>query len=88
MKNIIVTGGSSGIGEAIIKKFENEKINTINLDIKKNSHNTYKTNLNKSNDIKKNFLKIQNKFKTIHGLVNCAAITIPGNSFKYFGLKS
>tara|TARA_Y100001935_G_C17301100_1_gene509309 strand:+ start:595 stop:1299 length:705 start_codon:yes stop_codon:yes gene_type:complete len=83
MKNIIVTGGSSGIGEAIIKKFENEKINMINMDIKKNLHNTYKTNLNKSSDIKKNFLKIQNKFKTIHGLVNCAAITIPGNSFKY-----
>ena len=55
MKNIIVTGGSSGMVKQIIKKFENEKINTINLDIKKNSHNTCETNLNKFKRYKKIF---------------------------------
>lgn len=82
-KYIIITGGSGGIGSEITKFLQSKGFEIINLDIKsnKNNHTTnYKCDLSKVNDIKKIFNKIK---LPIVGLINCAGITIPGETIKY-----
>ena len=86
MKNILITGGASGIGLEIVHYFENKNYNVIILDktLKKDFKKNYKKI--KKNifyfevdllEIKKTEKKIQqiiSKFKTIDILINCAGI--------------
>jgi dihydroanticapsin dehydrogenase len=84
MKNVIVTGGSSGIGEASLELLKSKGFNVINFDIKKNNKSFYfKTDLSNLDNIKKNFTKVEKKFGKIHSLVNSAGITFSGNTTKY-----
>jgi NAD(P)-dependent dehydrogenase (short-subunit alcohol dehydrogenase family) len=88
MKNVILTGGSSGIGKAILEILKSEGFNVINLDIKKNNNSFYlKTDLSNLNDIKKSFIKIEKKFGKIHALINSAGVTFSGN-IKNYSIKN
>ena len=87
-KYIIVTGGSGDIGSEIVKFLIKKDYKVINLDNKKNSIiNKDIININCDLDnIKKIFLsfkKIKEITNNIHGLVNCAGITRPGETLKY-----
>lgn len=80
MKNIVITGGSGGIGKALCYGFADLDYNVISLDIndhdfdRKNIH-SYNVNLSSENDIKSCFNKLVNKFGPIHILINNAAIS-------------
>ena len=88
MQNVLVTGGSSGIGNSIIKMLNQNGYNSINFDLKRNNyHNFYKTDLASIKSIYKNFNAVVKKYKKIHSLINCAGVTFPGNS-KNYSLKS
>lgn len=88
MQNVLVTGGSSGIGNSIIKILNQNGYNSVNFDLKKNNYpNFYKTDLTSVKSIYKNFDAVEKKFKKIHSLINCAGITFPGNS-KNYSLKN
>ena len=88
MQNVLVTGGSSGIGNSIIKILNQNGYNSINFDLKKNNYpNFYKTDLASIKSIYKNFNAVVKKYKKIHSLINCAGVTFPGNS-KNYSLKS
>ena len=84
MQNVLVTGGSSGIGNSIIKMLNQNGYNSINFDLKRNNyHNFYKTDLASIKSIYKNFNAVVKKYKKIHSLINCAGVTFPGNSKNY-----
>ena len=84
MQNVLVTGGSSGIGNSIIKILNQNGYNSVNFDLKKNNYpNFYKTDLASIKSIYKNFNTVVKKYKKIHSLINCAGVTFPGNSKNY-----
>lgn len=88
MQNVLVTGGSSGIGNSIVKILNQNGYNSINFDLKKNNFpNFYKTDLASIKSIYKNFNAVVKKYKKIHSLINCAGVTFPGNS-KNYNLKN
>jgi len=78
--NIVVTGGSSGIGKACIMKFLASEDQVFNLDINPiegvSSDNLVhiETNLSKSTSIQEAFKKIDVNVKTIDALVYSAGI--------------
>ena len=86
-KKILITGGSSGIGNALVKGFSKANAIVTNLDIKK------PVNLNNTEFIKCDLSKISSldlalkKYIKIHAcpdvVINCAGITIPGQSNQY-----
>lgn len=92
-KNIIVTGGSKGIGfeisKSILKNNDNVIIvssNQINLDNAKkeidklkikSKYYFYKLNISNINDVDIFMNWVKNNFENIHGLVNCAGIYGP-----------
>ena len=90
-KNIIVTGGASGIGKAIVTGVVegggHAIIVDLNLDaaeklreeLGKDKTSAYKVNLANSAEIREVFGKIVADFKQIHGLINNAGIvsTVP-----------
>lgn len=88
-KYIVITGGSGGIGSEIVKFLIKENYNIINLDKTKNkiviSENiiNIKCDLSKSSKIFQSFNKIRKITKNVHGLINCAGITKPGDTMKY-----
>lgn len=84
MKNVIVTGGSSGIGEATLLLLKSKGYNVINLDLNKNNKSfCLKTDLSNLKNIRKNFNIVEKKFGKIHSLVNSAGVTFSGNTTKY-----
>jgi len=78
-KNVIVTGGSKGIGKAIADKFLDEKSNVISISRNMPENidkriNYYKCDVSNNNDVKNIIEKIVSKFNTIDILVNNAGI--------------
>lgn len=85
-KNIIITGGSSGIGENISEFLYTKGHKVVNLDLKKNKNKNIhyiKCDLSDVRDIKKSIKIFKIKFKKADVLINNAAITIPNNLLKY-----
>jgi ribitol-5-phosphate 2-dehydrogenase (NADP+) / D-ribitol-5-phosphate cytidylyltransferase len=66
-KRYIITGGSGGIGQAIIKSLEEEGATTIDVS---RSSNNYPANLCCYTDVKKVFTDIFNEFGPVDGLIN------------------
>lgn len=92
-KTIVVTGGSLGIGLAVSKKiaseggtvimFARDKENLIKASIELEkinqniNHYYFVGDVSKLIDVEKFAIWVENKFGTIHGLVNCAGIYGP-----------
>ena len=80
MKNIVITGGSGGIGKALCYGFADLGYNVLSLDVndynfdRKNIH-TYNVNLSSEDEIKSCFNEIVGKFGPIHILINNGAIS-------------
>jgi len=84
MQNVLITGGSSGIGEATVELLISRGFNVINLDLKKNNKSfCVKTDLSDLRQIKKNFSFIEKKFGKFHSLVNSAGVTFSKNTTNY-----
>lgn len=85
-KNIIITGGSSGIGQHISEFLNKKGHQVVNLDLRKNKNkNIYfiKCDLSNTKNIKKSFKIFERKFLKADILINNAAITKSNNLLKY-----
>ena len=85
---VIVTGGSSGIGESIVNELLELGVNTVNADIHqgKTVHENLlyiKTDVSSKSDIENLVEKVMEKYGKIDGLVNNAGINIPKLHFKF-----
>ena len=84
---IIVTGGTSGLGKAIVKGLKSQGIDTFT--ISRSNHtikNHFQCDITKYDDLKKLYKQFTKEKKTIEAIVNCAgiasmnlAITTPKN---------
>ena len=81
-KVYVVTGGSSGIGKAIVDELLESGANVANLDLNendtKNEHYLFiKTDVTNHESVAAAVSEIVAKFGTINGLVNNAGINMP-----------
>lgn len=81
-KTVIVTGGSSGIGAAIVDQLCELGVNVINADIRegenKNDNLVFlKTDVSSRESVEQTISKTLERFGKIDGLVNNAGINIP-----------
>ena len=81
-KTVVVTGGASGIGAAVVDEFLNQGCNVVVSDLaEKESDNDkllyVKCDVTKRSDVKEVVAKTLEKFGTIDILVNNAGINIP-----------
>lgn len=72
-KNIIVTGGSSGLGNFLARKLQKENNNVINISRKTvKDLNSYECDLSNEMELISSFKKIKKKLKKIDCLIFCA----------------
>ncbi|MBS7577433.1 MULTISPECIES: SDR family oxidoreductase [unclassified Enterococcus] len=81
-KVVVVTGGASGIGHAIVKSLLTQNVNVINLDIREGSLTDDKllfiqTDVTNRAEVENAVRQGVEKFGTIDGVVNNAGINIP-----------
>lgn len=81
-KVFIVTGGSSGIGKAIVKELLEDGAKVVNADLnddgrKEDNYLYVKTDVTKNDDAKNVVKKTMEHFGRLDGLVNNAGINIP-----------
>tara|TARA_B100000989_G_scaffold268963_1_gene224050 strand:- start:36885 stop:37613 length:729 start_codon:yes stop_codon:yes gene_type:complete len=83
-KNIIILGGSRGIGLEISKNLLKLKANVIIISRSKpnlkDNFDFYRCNFENENEIKKVISKIIQAHLTINSIINCIAITLPSNN--------
>ncbi len=86
-KKVLITGGSSGIGNALIQAFEEHGALVTNFDIKKSKKtkgvNFIKCDLESADSIDIALREYCNKYKCPDVIINCAAVTISGHAEKY-----
>lgn len=80
-KTFIVTGGSSGIGKAIVRELLDVGANVVNADLKKgdleNNHLTFiKTDVTSVTQVEETVQKAVKRYGTIDGVVNNAGINL------------
>lgn len=81
-KTVIVTGGSSGIGKAVVSEFLRQGCNVVVSDISEMNVDSdkflfVKTDISKREDVENMVLKTVEKFGTVDILINNAGINIP-----------
>ena len=86
-KKILITGGSSGIGNALTKGFANANAIVTNLDINKplksSNIDFIKCDLSKLKSINGALKKYTKKYICPDVVINCAGVTIPKVSHEY-----
>jgi len=89
MKNIIITGAANGVGKAIAKLLNDEKLILIDIDEENlkylaNELNAiyYICDVTDEKRVEEVIKDIENKFKKIDCLINCAAMWISGDMSK------
>lgn len=94
-KNIIVVGGSRGIGKKIVNAFLNNRARVINLSrtfVKSKNKNFFsiKCDISKTSEIRNSYKIIKKKFRKIDVIVNCSGITSTKNypKFNFKNFKS
>ena len=77
-KVVLITGISSGIGQAIALKYLEEGYSVCGLDVRpswtSNSIDAYVCNVSDEKDVRRTFEVIQKKYSSINYLINCAGI--------------
>ena len=81
-KTVIVTGGSSGIGAAIVEELCDLKINVVNADLREGTfthENLFfsQTDVTSPESVEQTVATTVKKFQTIDAVVNNAGINIP-----------
>lgn len=83
----IITGGVSGLGEAIVRYFRSKGVNVVAADLnsergealeKEIGCRFFKTNVTDEENVKKLFEFTKETFKGVHVVVNCAGISSAG----------
>lgn len=85
-KNVLITGGSKGIGRAIAKEFIRLGCKVTIIDIVKPNfinHNFIRCDLSNHLNVLDCLEKFHLKNKFFGILINCAAVTLPGNAENY-----
>lgn len=75
--NIIITGSSSGIGKALKDYYINKGNNVIGISL---SNDDYNADVSNKDELKAIFQDIQEKYKNIDIIINCAGFGLSGAS--------
>ncbi|MCL5458859.1 MAG: SDR family oxidoreductase [Loigolactobacillus coryniformis] len=81
-KTVVVTGGSSGIGDAIVRELVTQNVNVVNADLKEGKFQAknlmfVQTDVTSPAAVESLVEQVVAKYGTIDGLVNNAGINLP-----------